>query len=191
MSQQIEIEYNALLTEQQYNRLNDTLPFPNEAITQVNHYFETEDFQLKTKRSAIRIREKANEYILTLKEPYEDAILETNTILTERQFRHWIDGKRTAGANVLKQLKALDVHPEALHYYGSLTTERKQFIQNNITYVLDKSFYNGKVDFELEIEAPSHEQGMDTITTLLNKYEIAALNETPKIKRFFMTLEEK
>lgn len=189
MAQEIEIEYNALLTEAQYELLNKTFPFGEQAQTQINHYFETKDFRLKEQMSALRIRQKGDTYTLTLKEPYEDAILETHDSLTEAEFTSWIKGKAVHKHHVNKQLGKLNISESDLIYYGSLTTDRKSFTKNNIIYVLDKSFYNGNVDYELEIEAPSHEQGQTVISSLMKTFQIEKLNDIPKIKRFFQTLK--
>lgn len=188
MAQEIEIEYKALLTEAQFEALNHALPFPTEPVTQVNHYFETEDFKLKEKGAALRIRMKNNTYILTLKEPYEDAILETHDTLTAEEFKQWTTGSPVSKKHTTKQLQQLGIPIEELKYYGALTTERKSYIADDIIYVLDKSFYNNQVDYELEIEAPSHEKGKKVISELIDTHNIDAISTTTKIERFFTTL---
>lgn len=185
MSQEIEIEYKVLLTKEQFDNLNNKLPFPKEPITQINHYFETNNFELKDARSALRIRQKGNQYVLTLKEPFEDAILETHDALTEAEFLKWINGTPIKKSNTTKQLEQLGIQAEALNYYGSLKTDRKSYTENEVIYVLDKSYYNDIIDYELEIEAPSHEIGIAVIQSLIKQFEISEINNITKIERFF------
>src|SRR5699024_12592300 len=83
IKQQIEIERKTMLTEAEFELLLKKLPFESAPIIQTNYYFETEDLALKRNRSALRIRQKNNSYTLTLKEPHEEGVLETNEPLTE------------------------------------------------------------------------------------------------------------
>lgn len=56
MTQEIEIEFKNIVTEEEFNTLCKS--FSIEVFTkQVNHYFETPDFSLKA-GSALRIRHK-------------------------------------------------------------------------------------------------------------------------------------
>lgn len=185
MSQEIEIEYKAMLSKEEYLLLNEGLPFPAQAITQTNYYFETQDFKLKEAHSAIRIRKKGVDYVLTLKEPYEGAILETHDKLTEAEFDEWINGRPFAKENTNKQLLNLKINVHELIFFGALTTERKSFTNNEIIYELDRSCYNGQTDYELEIEAPTHGVGRRAMNNILDKFNIQANIADPKIKRFF------
>lgn len=185
MAQEIEIEYKVMLTEAEYKRLEEQLPFSNRPIIQTNYYFETADFSLKTKRSALRIRQIGPDYTLTLKQPYDIGILETHDVLTKVEFEQWIAGQPIAKQNVSKQLQQLGISENDLRYYGSLTTARKTFNQNGIDYMLDKSTYHGIVDYELEIEAPTEALGLQAMQQLLDQYQVVNKHALTKIERFF------
>lgn len=189
MSQEIEIEYKVLLTKSQYDRLSNELPFPK-AVTQVNYYFETKDFALKAHRSALRIRKKGNDFVLTLKEPHAEGILETHDVLTEEEFIQWKNGNPIAKPHTNKRFHKMGISVEQLRYYGALTTERKMFSEQNIDYFLDKSYYNKIVDYELEMEAPTQELGMKAFQTILHKYGIEKQTPITKIERFFYSLKK-
>src|SRR5690625_1656793 len=90
MTQQIEIEFKTMLTKSQFNFLLTQLPFPINPIMQTNHYFETNEFSLRSKQAALRIREKATTYTLTLKEPHEEGLLETSERLTKTEMNEWL-----------------------------------------------------------------------------------------------------
>ena len=185
MTQEIEIEYKNLLTKEEFNCILRSLPFPAENRTQINHYFETEDFSLKQKGCAIRIREKQGKFQLTLKDPHSKGLLETHDPLTEQEALNWIQGRIQGKENTTKQLASKGISPAELIYYGSLTTERRELHHENVLVVLDYSTYNGKSDYELEVEAPSERVGMQAFQSLLEAYHIEKKHTPNKIQRFF------
>lgn len=188
MAQEIEIEYKALLTKEQFDRLATALPFPAAASTQTNYYFETKQFDLKKQNSALRIRKKDNAYALTLKQPHTEGILETHDSLSEKEFLSWMNGKPFSAFHVGNKLEKMGINANSLLYYGLLTTERRSFKSDHIEYVLDESKYNGTIDYELEIEAPSKEIGEAAFEQLLAQFNIEPKEPITKIERFFNTL---
>lgn len=187
MKQEIEIEFKMMLTENEYNNLLTRCSFPKQAITQTNYYFETEAFLLKQKQSALRIRMKNDTYTLTLKQPHKQGILETHQSLTKNEAMSWINNQPVINNEMTNYLEMLNIPINDLKFYGSLTTERRQFEQNNIIYVLDKSFYNNIVDYELEIEAPTQMKGEESFQSLLDEFNIIQKDTVTKIERFFNT----
>src|SRR5690625_4538622 len=188
MSENIEIEYKVLLNEKQFNVLELEMPFPQHAIVQTNHYFDTNNFLLKNHFHSLRIREVNEQYILTLKQPMDQYILETNDSLTEEEFQAWMTGNPIPKHNITKKLTELGMAVYELTYLGSLKTERKQFSAEEIIYCLDKIIYNGLTDYELEIEVPNVEIGRVIFNNLLNKFNIPKTEPITKIERFFKTL---
>src|SRR5699024_1700925 len=154
-------------------------------VVQTNYYFETKEFALKNNQSALRIREKNGRYTLTLKEPHPDGILETHDSMTQADVELWLQGRPVPQTNVTKQLKNLGVSEHSLRAYGALKTERFFYRKNEIDYMLDKSFYHGIIDYELEIEAKSKEAGLEALHNLLQKHNIVERKAQPKIARFF------
>lgn len=185
MSQHIEIEFKTMLTEAEFNELHKNMPFPKQPFVQINHYFETDNFALKSKNSAIRIREKDDQYILTLKEPHEEGLLETNELLAEDVAKSWLESNPISVKNVTERLEHLGIHEKDLRYFGSLTTERYTYEENSIHYMLDKSFYHNVVDYELEIEAPSKAKGLQALKKVLQQHNLVERKAEPKIARFF------
>lgn len=190
MRQEIEIEYKMLLTKAEYDTIRSELPFPVQAISQTNYYFETDNFLLKQNNCALRIREKNDTYTLTLKQPNRDGILESHQTITKQEAKQLMEGHPITQNEVIKILELSNIPTDALNYYGRLTTERRQFEQNNIVYVLDKSYYNDKVDYELEIEAPTKTTGEHAFNSILQQFNITQKTTHPKIARFFATLED-
>ncbi|WP_077310184.1 CYTH domain-containing protein [Terribacillus halophilus] len=192
MPQELEIEFKNLLTEAEFETLYKIFKMENESvIQQVNHYFETKDFQLKQHGAALRIREKNGEYQSTLKQPFEDGLLETHDSLTAEQAHAWIQGEIKLGPEISKQLKELGISTEKLAYGGSLKTTRRETAYHDTTVVLDRSEYGDTVDFELELEANTFAHGQSVFQTILAEYDITKRETPNKIQRFYDSLENR
>ncbi|MBM7554017.1 CYTH domain-containing protein [Thalassobacillus pellis] len=189
MTQEIEIEFKNLLTEDEFHRLETTLPFDRaKTETQTNHYFETPEFALRDRGSALRIREKNGVYTMTLKQPKGEDLLETHEPVTPDEFQGWINGSPARKEYMEKQLNELGIEPDRLRYWGALTTRRNEIIYHDTTVVLDHSSYNDVEDYELELEADHRAHGEKIFHQLLTDHEIPERPTDNKIKRFFQTL---
>jgi uncharacterized protein YjbK len=192
MPQEIEIEFKNLLTEAEFEKLYTIFEMEKETeILQVNHYFETKDFQLKQHGAALRIREKKGEYQSTLKQPYEDGLLETHDYLTAEQANAWINGEITLGPEIRKQLQELGISTEELAYGGRLKTNRRETAYHETTIVLDRSEYGDTIDYELELEAKSFAHGQSVFQTILTDNDITKRKTPNKIQRFYDSLENR
>ncbi|WP_028782073.1 CYTH domain-containing protein [Thalassobacillus devorans] len=186
MNQEIEIEFKNMLTKAEYNRLKTGLPFEKAEIKeQINHYFETDNFDLKSKGAALRIREKNGSYTLTLKQPHPEGLLETHATLTMAEFESWIAGNPVEKENVNHQLKEMEIDYLALKYWGELKTNRQEIDYQDTLLVLDHSLYHNIEDYELELEATNRAHGEKVFYQLLNDHEIPERDTDNKIKRFF------
>ncbi|AIF66086.1 Uncharacterized protein YjbK [Terribacillus saccharophilus] len=192
MPQEIEIEFKNLLTKAEFNKLY--IAFNMESvpeIQQVNHYFETKDFQLKQHGAALRIREKNGQYQSTLKQPQGEGLLETHDYLTEQEAKSWLQGSITLGPEISKQLQELGISAAALTYGGSLETIRREQPYNDTIIVLDKSKYSDVTDYELELEAQSYAHGERVFSTILTENDIAKRKTPNKIQRFYDSLRNR
>ncbi|MFG6115597.1 CYTH domain-containing protein [Halobacillus sp. MO56] len=186
MNQEIEIEFKNMLTKAEYNRLKTALPFEKAEIKeQINHYFETENFDLKDNGAALRIREKNGSYTLTLKQPHPDGLLETHAKLTMDEFQSWINGSPVEKENIIQQLEQMGVDYHALRYWGKLKTNRQEIDYLDTLLVIDHSLYHDKEDYELELEATNRAHGEKIFHQLLTDHEIPERDTDNKIKRFF------
>lgn len=190
MAQEIEIEFKNLLTKAEYNLLLKEVGFPLEGVVQTNYYFDTADFHLKEQGAALRVRKKNDKYVLTLKEPHPEGLLETHDFLTENEAEAWLNGNLVPKEHTEKQLRNLDISLEDLLYYGSLTTERREITYENVLLVLDYSQFNGSDDFELELEAKSYSEGERIFKELLKKHKITTRKTPNKIERFFQSINK-
>ncbi|MTH53229.1 CYTH domain-containing protein [Bacillus mangrovi] len=186
MAQHIEIEFKNMLTSEEFGRLELAFGFEKEDFReQVNHYFDTEDFQLKQKQSALRIRLKEEKRVLTLKQPAETGLLETEQELTDEEADRLMNGQGFPHGEVEEQLKQMGISQSAICYFGSLTTWRAEKNAENGLIVLDRSRYLSIEDFELEYEAHEAAAGELYFERLLEMHEIPTRETKNKVRRFY------
>ncbi|WP_177304821.1 CYTH domain-containing protein [Salisediminibacterium selenitireducens] len=188
VSQEIEIEFKQRLDLQSYERLMEHYKHDRSPVFhQINHYFETAGFLLKSYGSALRIREKAGQMTLTLKQPYSEGLLETHQPVTEDAFSTMKQSGQVPNGEVREQLllliKAADL-PE-LTYLGSLSTDRSEVQLNEGLLVLDRSMYFDITDYELEFESTDYDKGRRFFDGLLQSLKLTPDPPPNKIKRFF------
>ncbi|MCM3124830.1 MULTISPECIES: CYTH domain-containing protein [unclassified Mesobacillus] len=186
MSQNIEIEFKNMLTEKEFHYLSNYFKLePDQFKKQINHYFDTPSFTLKDKGSALRIREKGNEFELTLKQPAKQGLLETNQILTEGQANEALKTGKSPDGEVKDAVSDLISNMNELQYFGSLTTVRAEVEYKEGILVLDHSYYLNTEDFELEYEVTDESEGFRIFSNLLAELKIPVRQTDNKIKRFY------
>ena len=183
-----ELEKKILLTEDEYDYLMAYFGYENPLIqkpitTQINYYFDTDDFSMNRNNTTCRIRWKDGNYKATMKKHSSDTDQSTETEMKI------YDG--------LESNAFIDM---GLKLQGELITKRCVIMKDvNCEVVLDKNEYLGHTDYELEIEyAPGHEKDAQTILKifrdmltrrkcfLVYKEGIADLPSVPsKANRFF------
>ncbi|MDR7072031.1 CYTH domain-containing protein [Fictibacillus barbaricus] len=187
MAQEIEIEFKNILTYEEYSRLLHAFSVQKTALKeQTNYYFDTADFQLKTHKSALRIRLKHNTYTLTLKQQKEEHILETHQQLSEEMFSNVINGHTLPAGEVTTILENLHIPLDKIHHLGELTTHRAEIPYENGLLVFDENHYLGKIDYELEYESADYIKGKEIFLSLLQEKNIPIRDTESKIYRFFL-----
>lgn len=193
MSQQYEIEFKNTLTKEQYEQLLMEFGIKDHQIfRQVNHYMDTENWHLKQLSSALRIREKKNTILCTLKEKTANHThLETTDILTIEERDHILSMKKFEAPNVKERLLQLNVPIEKLRVFGSITTDRVEIDYLGGTLVLDHSFYFHCDDYEVEYESNDVKKGREQFLQFLKERKIERQVADPKIARFMKVLQKK
>lgn len=185
MTKELEIEFKNLLTREEYIKLLDLFGFKAEdAHTQINHYFDTADYKLRSLKSALRIREKGRQFECTLKIPAENGYYEITDKLDFQQAENIIENRSFPAAEVKEALAEMGVSPENLSGLGSLTTHRIEFPYKNGLLVLDHSEYHGIEDFEMEYEVDNYQEGKRKFQDLLADTNIPSRKTDKKIARF-------
>ena len=138
-------------------------------IKQTNHYIDSKDRVLRENDFALRIREK-EDFVLTLKTPLSEGLLEKNQTLSWREYDALEDEKTFPVGNIKSFLELCGFNTRELKVLASLTTHRIEFEYEDGLVCLDENIY-GKdksvVDYELEIEATSMERAEELIKRLL------------------------
>ncbi|OIK11159.1 CYTH domain-containing protein [Bacillus sp. MUM 116] len=186
MFQNIEIEFKNMLMKEEYDFLLKKFNIAEKSIiTQENHYFDTLDFALKNKHSALRIRQKGKQYEMTLKQPADVGLLETTQKITEKEAALAIQESKLPGGAIKDLLSKINIVFSEMRYFGSLVTKRAELEYKGGLLVLDHSLYLNKEDFELEYEVENDQIGKQNFEVLLNKYAIPHRKTENKIQRFY------
>ncbi|MBY6050705.1 CYTH domain-containing protein [Cytobacillus firmus] len=182
----IEIEFKNMITTDEFTALMNFLNLRSEDfLEQENHYFDTPDFLLKEKGSALRIRQKYGSFELTLKQPHPEGLLETNEDLSESEAAEMIQTGKIPREQIKKSLEELGIKTDNLRYFGTLTTKRAEKEYNKGLAVLDHSRYLDKEDFEIEFEVDDRKEGQLVFLNLLQQLNIPVRKTENKIKRFY------
>ncbi|MFG6496379.1 CYTH domain-containing protein [Fictibacillus sp. UD] len=186
MSQEIEIEFKNLLTHDEFLRLIHEFAINEDDFKkQTNYYFDSEDFKLKSHKSALRVRMKNDTYTLTLKQQFEEHILETHQTLSKDIFAGLLEGKTLPEGAVSDVIKNLDINVSQITYLGELTTFRAELPYKDGLLVLDENHYLGKIDYEIEYESADYKIGLKNFEELLADKQIPNRVTNSKIARFF------
>jgi uncharacterized protein YjbK len=186
MKQEIEIEFKNLLTKEEFFRLKKGFQLDeNEFNRQENHYFDTSDFQLKQKGSALRLRIKKETYTLTLKQPHAEGLLETHEFLSKDQAQRLLNGEPIPFGKIAEQLTQLGIKPSSVRYFGTLITERAERNYEGGLIVFDHSHYLNVDDYEIEYETANRSEGEKIFQSLLETFQIPKRQTKNKIERFY------
>ncbi|MGV3489332.1 MAG: CYTH domain-containing protein [Tuberibacillus sp.] len=184
MSREIEIEFKNLLKQDEFLLLLKEFHLKeSNFIVQHNDYFDTPSFELKEKGSALRIREKKDQCVLTLKQPAKVGLMETHQRLEKRQAEAIIHGENIPDGEVTRALIQMNVDTDQLRHLGRLTTMRAEISYRGGTLVFDHSFFGDKEDFELEYEVNNPEEGQRAFFEMLHQFNIPQRKTENKIQR--------
>ncbi|RFU68013.1 CYTH domain-containing protein [Peribacillus saganii] len=186
MNQELEIEFKNMLTKEEFEKISAFFKLKDESFAfQENHYFDTSNFSLRDKGCALRIRHKKGQYILTLKQPAKEGLLETNEPLAAEMALNMLQGAPIPGGTIKELISKMDIVPENIEYFGMLATNRVEINYQGGLLAVDHSIYLGKEDFELEYEAKSFQQGKGIFEHLLKVLEIPIRKTENKVRRFY------
>lgn len=185
-----EIEFKNLLLLDEYNKITKN-HFQDEIPTsQTNYYIDNDFLDLVNHRLMLRIRTKNDSQVMTLKVPEKkNVIMEYSgeVDLDLSQDSH-ID-ESLIPETISTKLRELNIDMSNFKIQGSLITERLEKPYRSGLLVLDKSYYLGQTDYELEFEAPDTASGQADINHILTEYGIVRREETVKSARFYQVLK--
>ena len=185
---QVEREFKNLLTKSQYHSLlEDFKPLLTKEITQTNSYYDWDGI-LQSHKMALRIRIVEGKTVgeITLKIPQSSLeVLEfTHEMPVEMLLKYNEQKQFSLPLSIKEALESNGVFIEKVKQISLLTTHRFEGpLSNNEWLVLDESYYNGKVDYEMEMEVQNLSLGEEVFLQILQKYQIQREQAESKIKR--------
>lgn len=194
MSKQLEIEFKNMLSKPQFDALKEAFGLTeNDFHTQANHYFDTADFALKQQKCGLRIREVADRFECTLKEPAAGiGLLETTDLLTADAVHSVIaHGATIEAPEVHARLAARGIDEQNLQLLGTLSTTRAEINYKDGLLVLDHSTYADTEDYELEYEVADEQAFKQVFLDLLAQFNIPLQPAQKKVARFVAATNRK
>lgn len=188
MAKQLEIEFKTLLTKEEYQKLIER--FSNyKGNYQTNYYFDTPRFTLKATDIGLRVRVR-DSYELTLKRRKHYSIIETNKIISKEIFEEFLENGIVPDEEIRNEIAGI-IGNQKLVNFMSLTTYRVNVPYKSGLLAIDKCEYLGEVDYELEYEATSYEQGKREFVEIVNEFGVKYKKSEAKIKRAYAALRKK
>lgn len=176
----IENEFKIMLTKAQYEKLLAEYDFTT--VTQVNHYYDTDDLEMSARHVTVRVRELGGKLFLQLKLP-------TGKDFSRVELSRELDGAPgsppdSLSGELLKSLANEDF-PD-LGRIGALSTTRSVWKFDGGEIDLDRSEYFGKTDHEVEIEFTDEQAARAVLDEITKTLDIKPDSNvcTGKIRRF-------
>lgn len=172
MQSNIEIEAKILLSEKDFYTVVKYLHLERyKKNKQINHYIDTSDRLLKANDIALRVRE-TDEFVLTLKTPLSEGLLEKNQVLTWRSYSELEDEGVFPSGDIKDFLEICGFNVRNLKILANLTTYRIELEYDDGIICLDENVYgtnNEFKDYELEVECNSIQGAENLAKKLLDE----------------------
>lgn len=170
----LEYEERVMINENQYSQIVKSYAnFERKEIVNTNYYFDYEDLQLTNSGLVLRVRNINDQiYELTLKIKQENADVEINHPLTSNEFNDIISNVNIPDSEVLVKINSLNIDVDRLKLITTLKTERIEIQFPEYLFVVDKNYYNDKVDFNLEVESTSKKRAKTYLNQIISQFGI-------------------
>lgn len=177
-----EIEFKTFITKEKYEELLKSFDLENNIFSQTNHYFDTPSLDLMNTKIVLRIRKKGSYYKLTKKAAADIGSIESHVLVkadvAEKMIANGFD------ANIIDlnyQVKKI----------AELTTYRVSTTYKDGTIFFDRSEYYGHIDYEVEYEVDSAEQGELDFQAFLTEFNIPYKQSIRKSQRAYSSVINK
>ena len=148
MQKELEIEFKTLISKKDYQRLIECFNIKNNQFKQINYYFDTPNYDLQKLNKTIRVRQKSDSYILTLKEKIQSGIVNETHIDIDESFLDLIIKDGFSTQQYFSYLNYNVIFVTSLINYR--ITFKHPFYSGTI--FIDQCNYLGYTDYELEYE---------------------------------------
>ena len=175
MKQTLEIEFKTEINEETYEKLIEKYALKDKTYTQINHYFDTINNDVISRKNVLRIRQK-EQYKLTRKEPSPNGTIEHHILLTDDEAKNMLENG--FDANIINL-------PFQVKKVAQLKTIRTKMPYRDGIIFLDKNHYYDITDFEIEYESNTLKQGEIDFKLFLEENNIVFKPTTSKTKRAY------
>jgi uncharacterized protein YjbK len=172
-----EIEFKTLLTENEYNTLLELFTKNTTSYNQTNFYFDNDNFELNAKKITCRVREKNNNFELTVKIKDTVGLNEYNQEISYEEFINY----KNNGLNLNYDV----ITANNLKIKAQNTTTRFDLRLHNQLFSLDKINIDNNIHYELEMETENYDEGLIIFNNFLKEYNIEYKKGPSKAKRTF------
>lgn len=180
MIKNIEIEFKTALDKNKYDELLAHFNLENNIFKQINHYFDTDNYDLDQQKVVLRIRQKGDSrFKVTLKSQSEEGAFEQHVLLTKEQALDMIEN----GFETKQFFEELDFY---VTFRVSLINHRVSTPYEGGTLFLDRCEYCSIIDYEVEYEVSSYQEGEKQFHLFLDKYGIPFVQTKRKSERAFV-----
>ena len=174
----INMEYEArvMITEQEYLKvknyyLSSNLPYKE--LVNENYYFDTKDLKLINNHKVLRLRKINNQkYELTLKIQGKDGAIEINHYLTDKEKDDLVKSSTISYKPIISKLLEIGVDPKEIRYITDLKTERIEVSLEDGLLVIDKNYYRGLIDYNLEVESCAESRSKAILLRVISQFNI-------------------
>ena len=185
----LEIESKSMLEKEEFDSLISA--YKNEKkYKQINYYISSKEMLEKVEDFGLRIRNKNHKFELTLKITEQVGKREINQEIARKSLQNLKYFHKFPSGEIsdfLSENNICDI--SKLRIVGKLITIRKDIEFNGSLISIDKSKYNGKIDYEIECESSSKEKSENDLKNFLEKHHILyKKSEHNKLARFLNTL---
>lgn len=161
MINHVETEYKLLVNKEDFEKLSALYP-DKIFIKQINTYYDTKDMQLRNMKCAMRIREKDNKFLFTLKTPDPNGHLEHECYVSKNSIDVFSE------PDIKKLLEELGISKQII-MITNLKTERAVINTGKAELCFDINEYNGFIDYEIEYEEIVEHDGISEFNKILEK----------------------
>ena len=174
----INMEYEArvMITENQYSLVKDFYLKSGKECHQmvnINYYYDDDKLSISNNHHVLRLRSVDDvKHELTLKIKGENGDVEINKPLTSNEMESLLEQINISDVEIMKRLKDIEVDPANLKLVAKLKTERIEIQENDYLLVIDKNYYNNKIDFNLEVESTSKIDAIEYLKSLISQFGI-------------------
>ena len=180
MTKNIEIEFKTVITKEKYLGLLKHFDLENNIFKQVNHYFDTDDYELNANSIVLRIRQKGeSRFKVTLKSQGEKEAYENHVFISKEQAQDMIQN----GFNTQDFFD--NIENKFVRFVVSLDNYRASIPYQGGTLFLDRCDYCNTVDYEIEFEFNTYDEGKQIFDQFLVDQHIELIPTKRKSERAF------